>query len=114
MSIYPTVNLADTFSIEDSLYPSRVYRVGDCNEYWLVVIFALESHGWSIHLRHSIIAHGEGAEIERVDRQHMQYPGLLWGHGGGVHGQNLVGMILIHRAQLPHDQFMIPSMANLP
>ena len=79
-------------------YPSRIYRVGDCDEHWLVVLFAREDHACWMHLRHSIRAHGEGAEIERVHCQHVQYPRLLRGDGGGVNGQNLVSIILINQA----------------
>ena len=49
-------------------------------------------------LGHSIRAHGEGAEIEGVHCQHMQYPRLLRGARDRIDGQNLVRIIFIRPA----------------
>ena len=90
-------------------YPSGIYRVGDCDQNWLVVVFAHEDHARGMPLRHSIRAHGEGAEIEGVHCQHVQYPRLLRGTRDSIDGQKFVRIIFIREAQLPHNEFIVSA-----
>lgn len=65
-----------------------------------------------MHLRHSIQAHGEGAEIESVHGQHVQYPGLLRGGRNSINGQNFISIILISQAYLPHDELIVSAVPD--
>ena len=51
-----------------------------------------------MRLRHSIQAHSEGAEIESVHGQHVQYPRLLQGGRDSIHWQNFVSILFISQA----------------